>query len=112
MRNAIQFTALCLFLAACRKDPAPLPIEGVWQSDAPPFWTVYFSDGYSWFRIIPEGYCLEYAYRIDGDTVFLTPLSNPDNGQRKQVWSIDGQTATVVEFGQDVPEMELKRLSE
>ena len=109
MRKAIQLTVLCLLFAACRKDPAPIAVEGVWQSDAPPFWTVYFSDGYSWFRIIPEGYCLEYSYRIDRDTVFLTPLQNPNSGKRKQVWTVEGQTATVREVGQD---MTLNRLSE
>ena len=108
------YIVLVLALSACDKEALPglsERIEGVWRSDEPPFWTITASDGYLTQRIVSEGYCLEYAYSTDGDTLTLTSFSGDQT--RRQVWRFLGDDrAEVTEIGHDVPVMILKKLSE
>lgn len=113
MEKPVHLALFFLFvalLASCTKAPADVEPSGVWRSTAPPYWTIYVSDGYYRQSIVSEAYTLEYAYRTDGDTLTLTPFQG--NPVRRQVWRIAGQTATVEEIGQEVPVMELNKLSE
>lgn len=105
--------ALCclslLLIAACRKEQ-PLSIEGVWRGVEQPYWVLTISDGHYVQKLPADGYVLEYAYRINGNTVALENLSTGID--REQVWDISGDTCTVFEVGHYYPNSKYVRISE
>jgi len=87
-----------------------MQIEGVWRGVEPPHWVLIVSDGHYTQKLPNDGYVLEYAYRVSGNTVTLENLSGGAN--REQVWDICGNDCTVFEVGQDVPEMNYVKIGE
>ncbi|MCB0541926.1 MAG: hypothetical protein KDC70_00325 [Saprospiraceae bacterium] len=93
--------ALLMFLSCSKQSDAP-NIEGVWVDTITPEWVYHFSGGLAVVRNISNGqenYRLEYAYRQNGNTVYLDNIFT-DQAAANRVWRVSfpkGDSAEVMD---------------